>query len=170
MKTMKRKNREEVLEVFMTPEMTEEQRQENLEAFRAFRQQAEDKQTSKQRLKARLLQLKYLMEDYLKTNALPDFYDFSFFLQEYINRLDRKNKEFADEINVPETLLSQIINKHRKPNEEFIIRLELHSNKNFPAIMWYRVLEKEREFELMNDMKLRREQSKHVKRRLEFSI
>ena len=51
-----------------------------------------------------------------------------------------------------------------------VIRLELHSNNNIPAITWYRLLEKDKEYQLMSNLRLRKEESKHVKRKLEFSL
>ena len=168
MKSKKKIIVNEDIESLGAPDLTTEQQAENLEAYRQFRTLSEARRTDKDRLKAQLIQLKYLMEDNMKADELD--YDFSYFLQEYINRIELKNKEFAHEIDVDPTLLSQILNKRRKPNEQFIVRLELHSNANFPAIMWYRILEKEREHELMHDMNLRREQNRHIKRRLNISF
>ena len=84
--------------------------------------------------------------------------------------MNKKNKDFASDIDIDETELSQILNQHRKPREKIIIRLELHSNKTIPAITWFRLLEKEKEHEILTDNSLRRTESRHVKNRLQLSI
>jgi plasmid maintenance system antidote protein VapI len=88
------------------------------------------------------------MEDYIKTDEFVKELHFGFFLKEYIARLDKKNKDFAQEINMDPSELSQVINKHRSPSDKLIIRLDIHSNKNFPALMWLRLIEKEKAYEL----------------------
>lgn len=173
MKSRKNMNRKEAIEVtesFISPELTQNQNEENLSALRDYRSKIESKRTQKDKLIVQLLQLKYLMHDYLNNRNSNDIYHFGFFVKEYINRIERKNKEFANEIGIEPSLLSQIINRHRKPSEEFIIRLELHSNKNFPAIIWYRLFEKEREKEIMNDIELRNQLKKDIKHKLEISF
>jgi hypothetical protein len=124
----------------------------------------------KSKLITKLLQLKFVMEDYIMQKEYKEDFDFSYFLVEYIDRLEVKKKEFAQEIYVNPTELSQIINRHRSPNEKFIIRLEIHSNKNFPAIIWSKIIEKERIFRLQNDTKLRLSESKHVTSKLDFTF
>jgi hypothetical protein len=59
--------------------------------------------------------------------------------------------------------LSQIINQHRQPTEKLIIRLEIHSNKNFPALLWFKLIEKEKAYKLIHDKELRERERKHVK-------
>ena len=78
----------------------------------------------------------------------------------------KANKLFAKDIDIDETELSQILNSHRHPSEKTIIRLEIHSNKTIPALSWYKLLEKEKEYELENDMEIREKEVKHVKNKL----
>jgi len=110
------------------------------------------------------------MEDYIKQNEFKEDYDFSYFLNQYIDKLEIKMKEFAGEIDVKPAELSQIIHKHRFPNQKFIVRLEIHSNKNFPAVIWHKLIEKEKNYHLQNDTNLRVSQSKHVKSKLDFTF
>ncbi|HMG82895.1 MAG TPA: hypothetical protein VK559_07655 [Ferruginibacter sp.] len=161
----------EIAESFVFPhDLNKVQREQSLDNFRKWRKENEAKRTVEGKLKIQLLQLKFLMEDYIQQMDYKKDYNFSYFLKEYIIRLEKKNKDFAGEINVDPTELSQIINKHRAPNEKFIIRLEIHSNKNFPAIMWFKLIEKEKVFQLEHDTKLRTSENKHVKSRLAFSL
>lgn len=162
---------EEIAESFVFPnDLNKDQREQSLDGFRSWRKKNEANRTIESKLITQLLQLRFVMEDYIREIGYKKDYDFSYFLKEYINRLEKKNKDFAKEIDVDPTELSQIIHKHRPPNEKFIIRLEIHSNKNFPAIIWFKLIEKERAFELLNNSHLRASESKHVKSKLNFTF
>jgi plasmid maintenance system antidote protein VapI len=175
MKTPKAKQKkpspEELAESVIYPhKLNKQQREQSLELVREYRKARENKRTAKERLISQLLQLRFQMEDYIKTDEFVKELHFGFFLKEYIARLDKKNKDFAQEINMDPSELSQVINKHRSPSDKLIIRLDIHSNKNFPALMWLRLIEKEKAYELIYDRKLRDQESKHVKKNLEFSL
>lgn len=71
---------------------------------------------------ARLLQLKLMMENYLNDSTSEKRNQFSVFVDSYINILYNKQKSFAKDLNITSNLLSKIINKHRKPNDEFILK------------------------------------------------
>jgi plasmid maintenance system antidote protein VapI len=146
------------------------EREAVLSEFRDFRKGISDKQSEKSKTISLLLQLKFLIEDYLNTESFNKNYYFGYFLKEYIARLEKKNKEFATEIDVDPTELSQVINKHRKPTDKLIFRLEIHSNKNFPALMWFKLLEKERAYEILHNKGIIESEKKHVKRKLRFSF
>jgi plasmid maintenance system antidote protein VapI len=162
---------EEIAESIVFPGTKDtKEREAILSEFRDFRKSISDKQSEKNKTIARLLQLKFLIEDYLQANSFNTNYYFGYFLKEYVARLERKNKEFAAEIDVDPTELSQVINKHRKPTDKLIYRLEIHSNKNFPALMWFKLLEKERAYELLHNRGMIENEKKHVKRKLEFSF
>jgi plasmid maintenance system antidote protein VapI len=162
---------EEIAESFVFPgPKSAKDREALLEAFRKHRKAVSGKQSETTRLISKLLQLKYLIEDYLLSEKFNKEYSFAFFLREYITRLQKKNKQFAGEIDVDPTELSQVINQHRKPTEKFIIRLEIHSNRNFPAVMWFGLLEKDRAYELKHNKDLIENERKHVKEKLAFSL
>ncbi|AYD49101.1 hypothetical protein [Arachidicoccus soli] len=146
------------------------ERETALAEFRKFRKKIASVQSEKSKTISQLLQLKFLMEDYLNADTFNEDFHFGYFLKEYIRRLEKKNKEFAHEIDIDPTELSQVINKHRKPAEKLVFRLEIHSNKNFPAIMWFRLLEKERMYEVLHDRDLINSERKYVTQKLEFSF
>lgn len=125
--------------------------------------------SSEKRLLGNLLQLKYQIEDYLKSPNYDSKQSFGFFLRSYLDILNMKNKEFARDISIAETELSQILNQHRKPNEKIIIRLEIHSNKIIPAITWYRLLEKQRAYEILTNKKIRIRERSNVSNILKVS-
>ncbi len=119
---------------------------------------------------ANILQLKFEMEDYINNANYNREANFGTFLKGYIDGLGKMNKEFADEIDIKPTELSQLINNHRNPNNEILVRLELHSNNTIPAVLWYKLMEKQKEQYIMNNAELRKAESKHVKGRLSFSL
>jgi hypothetical protein len=122
--------------------------------------------TEKEQLAARILQFRYQMEDCLNQEKFSSQRSFGYFLKEYVTILQKKHKEFAHEINIGETELSQLINRHRLPNETILIRLEIHSNKSVPALFWYRLIAREKEHEIVTNQALRRQERKHVTRQL----
>lgn len=104
---------EEIAESIVFPGTKDtKEREVILSEFRGFRKSISDKQSEKSKTISLLLQLKFLIEDYLEANSFNKNYYFGYFLKEYIARLEKKNKEFAAEIDVDPTELSQVINKH----------------------------------------------------------
>jgi len=162
---------EEIAESFIFPGPKNlKAREALLEEFRKHRKKISEKQSEKSKLISQLLQLKFLMEDYLKGDTFNKEYHFGYFLKEYITRIEKKNNQFAREINVNPTELSQIINKRRKPTEKLIFRLDIHSNRNFPALMWFRLLDKERAYELKHHREIIDSEKKNVTQTLAFSF
>ena len=161
----------EIAEAYVFPDdSSKEQRDQSLDLFWAYRKKIIDKQTTEEKLILQILQLKFLMQDYINSSEYNEKLKFGFFLKEYISSLEVKNKEFADDICIKPTELSHYISNRRKPNEQFIIKLEIHSNKNIPAIYWYKILEKENEHDLITDLDIRKQEQKRVKNKLEFSL
>ena len=96
-------------------------------------------------IKAKLLQLKLKMEDYIKQPVYEEYNFFTNFLSNYIDTIYEKRVMFAKDINITPVSLSQILNNHREPKEEFMLRLMLHSELTFKNICefqkktWYQV-------------------------------
>ncbi|WP_343667832.1 hypothetical protein [Chitinophaga sp.] len=169
--TEKKHTPKEIAESIVFPMSADaNERKEMISAFSEIRKRYKEQQSEESKLIANLLQLRFLIEDYLKANSFNKELYFGYFLKEYIVRLEKKNKQFANEIDVDPTELSQIINRHRKPTDKIIYRLELHSNRNFPAVMWFKLLEKEREYELMHNSAIIESEKKYVKEHLPFSF
>jgi len=150
--------------------LTDKQKEEARKQLAEARKKVKEKTTDTQKLYARILQLRYQMEDYAKSSTYDEKQNFASFLRTYIKLNYKINKEFADDIHINETELSQILNKHRDPSENIIIRLELHSNNVIPAVSWFKLLEKEKLYELETDTSLREQEEKYVKRRLAFDF
>lgn len=143
--------------------LTPLQKQDSDLELNEMRQEIQKTITPQQKRLADLLQLKFQMEDYLENSTFDVKRTFVFFLREYLSIINKKNKDFASDIDIAATELSQILNQHRKPSEKIIIRLEIHSNELIPAIMWYKLIEKEKEHEILTDMNLRIKEKSHVR-------
>lgn len=82
----------------------------------------------------------------------------------------KKDREFADDVDVKPEVLNQYLNGRRIPPEKFLVRLELHSNGLIPASWWFRLLQKSKEDDLMRNESMREEESKHVKNKIELAL
>ena len=154
---------EEIADALVVPvKLTiKQQKEADLELIRA-RKQSQSELTEEQKRYAALLQLRFQLEDYLKEDRYDPTLTFGHYLELYLKLSHKKNKEFASEIQIHETLLSHLIKNRREPNYSIMIRLELHSNKIIPAIDWYRLAEKQREHQIKTDKSLRIRESKYV--------
>ena len=120
--------------------------------------------------RAKLMQLKFKMENYLKDPLDDKCNFFTFFLERYIDTFYLKRNNFARDIDITPVYLSQIINNHREPNEEFILKLMVHSEMAFKEVgsfnekIWYLVYYHEKIGNIMSSQdQWRPEIEKHVK-------
>src|ERR1700759_1472218 len=65
-----------------------------------FRTEAWEARTKEDILRDKLLQLRFLIEDSLASLMYDEEYDFGHFLSSYIQIIEKKQKEFAKEINI----------------------------------------------------------------------
>jgi hypothetical protein len=110
------------------------------------------------------------MEDYLTGPVYEDYNFFTNFLSNYIDIIYDKRVMFAKDINITPVSLSQILNNHREPKEEFMFRLMLHSELTFKEICdfqkktWYQVYYHEKICDTMSKQdQWRPEEKKHVR-------
>lgn len=143
----------ELAEAFVFPvKLTAKQQKLADQQLAAARKISQEAMTDDERLTGNLMGFKFRMEEYFGSDKHKNTeYSFSYFLKLYIELLGRKRREFASEISIDETLLSQFINRHRIPPDYMPIRLELHSNKSIPAEYWFKVMEKDREREMQSN-------------------
>lgn len=106
--------------------------------------------------RAKLLQLKLKMDKYLQESTHDTQYNFATFLKTYIDTLYSKRNQFAKDISVKPVLLSQIVNKHREPKKDFLLKLMIHSEKAFNNVCdfnektWYQIYFSEKIDETMS--------------------
>ena len=146
--------------------LTLAQKKEAAKQLAAARKISQKEITENDRISLQLFQLKFQLEDYIENKEFNPDLTFGHFLKQYVNLLQVKRKDFADQISIDETLLSQFINMHRMPPEYIAIRLEIHSNNTIPATYWFKLVGKQREHELKTDKKIRIKENKFVHRKL----
>jgi len=120
-------------------------------------------------MKARLMQLKLKMEGFLKHQEVKEEQGFTDFLAGYIDTIYSKRSNFARDIDITPVLLSKVLNGHRQPNEAFMLRLMIHSEKTYERIcdfnkeIWYEVFYQERLSQMKaNQDQWRPEVERHV--------
>lgn len=150
-----------------TPADYEKQEQE---LFWAGRRAEFENRSVGEQVHAALLQLRFRLEDYVQGDGYEETLDFGYFLNEYIRVQRKKDKVFAQDVDVKPYVLSQYLNGHRNPTDRFIIRLELHSNGLIPALLWFRLLQKEKEFEIAHDPAIREEEKQFVKNTIQLVL
>ncbi len=121
-------------------------------------------------IRAKLLQLKLKMEEYIKEPMNSNQNYFTEFLKNYIDIIYPKRSLFAKDIDIAPVSLSQVINNHRAPKEEFIMKLMIHSEKVYKNIcafrkrIWFQVYYHEKICDTMsNQAQWRPKVERHVK-------
>jgi hypothetical protein len=161
-KLLKEYTLEEIAESLMIPaKLTVKQQEQANRDLAAERKKSQADMTEEKKIELDLLQLRFQLEDYLKDSYNPAL-NFGHFLERYLTIIHKKKKEFAQEIQIHETLLSHLVNNRREPNDSIIIRLEIHSNKIIPAIYWYKLAEKAKEHQIRTDNSLRDKERPYV--------
>ncbi|MEX0660269.1 MAG: hypothetical protein WEA58_05630 [Balneolaceae bacterium] len=108
-------------------------------------------------IRARLLQLKLKMENFLEEPVYDGGNYFTEFLKTYIDTIYSKRNQFANDICITPVLLSQIINNHREPKDDFLLKLMIHSEKTFNNVcefdekIWYQIYFSEKICETMSN-------------------
>jgi plasmid maintenance system antidote protein VapI len=170
-KLLKQHTPEELAEAFVFPvKLTAKQKKEAALQLAAARKKTQEEMTEEDRLISRIYQFRFRLEDYLNSKEYNPELTFGHFLKNYVELLNKKRKSFAEEISIDETLLSQLINKHRLPPDYIAIRLEIHSNNTIPAAYWIRLVEKQRLHEITTDKALRKKERPFVHGRLNVRL
>jgi hypothetical protein len=170
-KLLKEYTIEEIADSFMLPaKLTVKQKQEADRQLAEHRAKRRAEMTEEEKQHFKLLQLKFRMEDYIKGDQYDPQFTFGYFLEQYLELTNRKKKEFAKDIQIHETLLSQILKNRREPNNSIMIRLELHSNNAIPAIYWFKLLEKEKGHQINTNRALRDKESQYVTHGLQLTV
>jgi len=163
-KLLKEHGPEELVNCFVFPvKLTKKQQKEAAEQLASARKKTRESMTEETKNSLRLYHLRFVLEDYL--DGIDPFnpeFTFGYFLKYYVELLEKKRKDFADEISIDETLLSQLINNHRLPPDYITIRLEIHSDNIIPATYWIRLIEKQRLHEISTNEELRKKEKKFV--------
>ncbi len=162
---------EEIVDGFMLPaQMTNEQKLKANKQLAIIRQGRIAGVSEKEKLYGQLLQLKILIEDYIKQDVFDPTKNFAYFLKLYIEIQHKKKNEVASELDIHKTKLSQLLSGNREPSEDLFIRLEFHSNQFIPARDWFRLSVKQQEYSIMTNVSLRNKEQKHVTGHLQLEF
>lgn len=166
-KTSPRHSAEEIAATVVFPaRLTATQKKEAAKQLAIARKKGQKEMGENERLSLKIFQLRFQLEDYIQNKEFNPHLTFGHVLKQYVDLLRLKRKDFAEEISIDETLLSQFINHHRMPPDYMAIRLEIHSNNSIPATYWFKLVEKQKEYELKTDKELRRKENKFVHRKI----
>lgn len=168
---MKNMRPEDIAESFVLPvKLTKKQQLEADKQLAEARKRNRANMTKLDYLRANLMQLRLQLHDYVRSDMYDPEQNFGNFLKSYLVIINKKSNEFAQEISIHETLVSQFINNRREPNEDIMVRLEIHSNNNIPAHYWFMLKQKERINQLKTDKALRKKEKKFVKKKIKVNI
>lgn len=143
---------------------------EELELFKKTRADVIRNQTQEERITLNILRFKFSIEDYINSENYDKHRTFGDYLRQYISYLNTPLKNFAEDIGITPVELSHYLSGRRAPTDDLIMRLEIHSNNNIPAIYWCRIFEKERENEIIHNPILRQKALSKVKKKLTFTL
>lgn len=149
-------------DVFIAVELSPAEKKEADRELAEYRAERKRKMTDK--VGDSLIQhhIRARIDSYLATEKYDPAMTFGYFLKEYIDNLETKRKDFAEQIGIDESLLSQLINGHRLPPDYLLIRLEIQSNKKISAWHWYKLVAMEKEHYIKTDQEIRQKQRKLV--------
>lgn len=135
---MTKKKSEEHLEEFKylidSSNLTDAEKKADKDALLKVREARFRRRSESEMRLARLMQLKYQIEEYLNQSTRYQSSQFVNFLSTYIDILYSKQKDFAADISVKPIVVSHILNKHREPSDVFLYRLSLHAQDSFEGL------------------------------------
>jgi transcriptional regulator with XRE-family HTH domain len=162
---------EEIAAGYVLPvSLTSEEQKEANQELAAARLKRRSTMSEGKRRYNRVMQLKARLEDYVNNSAYKADFTFGYFLQEYLQLQNKKQNEFAKEININSTVLNQYIHDHRVPNENIFVRFEIHSGELIKAVDLLRLVDKEKEYQINHDLDLRKKEAQYVSKKLEFAF
>lgn len=170
-KLIEKNDPEELVKTFVLPaKLNKNEQKEAAEQLKQARQKLRSQASMQDILSLNLMQLKFQLEDYIKSDQYDPDKKFGYFLKAYLDVVNKKASELAKDVNVHKTLISQYISNSREPNDTFLIRLELHSNNNIPAHYWFMVIQKGVVYHLQTNRAIRKEEKQNVTHRVSVKI
>lgn len=155
---------EELAESFVFPHgLAEEEKKKADKELWGYRKRLLETKTKEERIYSGLLKVKYQMTFYLESQVYDEEKSVSRYLQEYMKVTGRKQKELAEDLNIHPTRLSRIVNGREKLSLPVAYRLEKHSGELIPAILWWKLLQREIEQEIKADDKEKQKEKMQVK-------
>lgn len=164
-KLSKQYSKEELVEAFVFPtDMTEEERKQADQELWEHRRQQLLSRKPEEKIYSNMLRLKYELEDYVFSNAYHKEQSVSFYLKDYMKAIDRNQKELSEDIDVHRTRMSRILNGKERLSLSIAYRLEIHSGETIPAILWWKLVQKEIEQEILHGTEEKQKEQNRVKK------
>lgn len=155
---------EEIADSMLIPaELTPEEQEQANQELKAFRFKLLSEMTEEQRIYSDLLRFRYQLESYLAQEEYDPSRKFGGQLEEYARILKRTKKKISEDLGINYTRLSRIINNRENPNIELAYRLERHSGLLIPALIWWKLVTKQQEFEITQNKQTRKTEAAKVK-------
>ena len=155
---------EELVEFFVFPHgLTKEEKNKADRELWEFRKKRLQEMTLEEKIYSGLLGIKYQIKAYVESGYYDENKNVSNYLHEYMRVVAKNQKELAEDIAIHATRLSRILNRREKLSLAIAYRLEGHSGDLLPAILWWKLMQKEVEHEIRTDEKERRKEKKRVK-------
>lgn len=149
-------------DVFIGVELTPAEKKEASRILAEAREKSKREMTEEVRVGLIQHHIRARIDDYIGSEKYDPAMSFGYFLKEYIDLIRTKRKDFAGQIGIDESLLSQLINGHRMPPDYIAIRLEIHSDSRISAGRWYKLITMEKEHYIKTDQEIRKKQRKFV--------
>lgn len=156
---------EEIADSMLIPEDLSEEEEESLrKEFVRLRMQRRQEMSEKDKILSGLLSIKYQISSYVSSRDFSEEKSFGSFVEKYMEIIDRKQKDLAEEIDIHPSRLNRIIKGKEKIGKSIAYRLETHSGEIIPAIFWWKLMQKEVEQEILTEKQERELERKHVKK------
>lgn len=169
-KLSRRYSPEELAEGYVFPtELSEAEARALREEIRRVREERLRQSGEKERIFADLVRLKLQMRDYIQDRHFDPDMHFGSFLGEYLRIIGRSQKDLAADIGIHPSRFNRILHDREDPNIELVYRLEKHSDRVLPALLWWRLLVKKQEYHLKIDEQARERAARKVKNELKLS-
>jgi Helix-turn-helix len=153
----------EIADAHIPPhDLTPSEMDEAIVELRAFRMARLRDMTDEQRLKGDLLRLRFQMENYVDDKNFNEKYSFSYFLQQYLQLIGKKQVEFAKEISLHPSKLNLYLNDKSDPSLSILYRLEKHTAEQIPALLWWKIIVKKMVNQIKNDKSTRQTEREKV--------
>jgi len=160
----KKYTKEELVEGFVFPaDMTELEKEKADKELWSYRKKQLLKRKPEEKLYSGLLRMKYELEDYVESNEYDEEKTILYYLRDYLSIIKRKQKELAADIDVHPTRMNRILKGKERLSLSIAYRLEGHSGDIIPAILWWKLVQKEIEQEIRTDEAEKEKEKRRVK-------
>ncbi len=160
----KKYTKAELAEAFVFPsDWSEEEKAQADKEIWEHRKQRLLNRTPEQNIFSGLLRIRYQLEDYVHSKGYDKEQSVGKYLSAYMRVVGQKQKEMAANIAIHPARLSRILNNKERLSLTLAYRLEVHSGDLIPALLWWKLVQKEMEFEIQSDTTQKELEKKHVK-------